>query len=168
MKTIFSEQLWLGAFGKNPPLWAQINYPMKKISIVFKILLFPIIMQKLESSTSQSRENGTKPCFRDTFSIFEPKICHYGPNHIPDEKNFNNIFKISWFPIIVQKIRKFPQVNLEKMKRNLAFGQFLAFSGKKNPALWAKLNTRRKKCKQYFQYMMVSYHYEKNLEVSTS
>ena len=48
------------------------------------------------------------------------------------QKKFNIIFKISWFPIIMQKIRKFPQANLEKMVRNPVLGPFIAFSAQKS------------------------------------
>ena len=85
---------------------------------------------------SQSREklvtDRTKPCFRAICSIFGPKIHHYGPNEISNEKNFNIIFNISWFPIIMQKIEQFPRANLEKMVQNPVFGTFLAFSGQKS------------------------------------
>ena len=68
-------------------------------------------------------------------AYFRAILCYFVPTFGLKQDNFFNaviIFKISLFPIIMQKIRKFPQANLEKMVRNLVFGPFLAFSAQKS------------------------------------
>ena len=65
--------------------------------------------------------------------ISGPKIRHYGPKFILDEIFYCIIFKIASCSIIMQRIRKFPRVNLEKMAKNTIFGLKRPYFGRKMP-----------------------------------
>ena len=73
-------------------------------------------MQKIRKFPQANLEKMVQnPVYGPFLAFSGQKSAIMGQIKLPDGKNVNNIFKISWFPIIMKKIRKFPQVNLEKI-----------------------------------------------------
>ena len=127
---------------KNPPLWVHNNYPIKKISIVFKILLFPIIMQKIRKFPPANLEKMVRNPVLGPFIAFSArKSAIMGQIKYPMKKILTSFSIYHGFLSLCKKLEGFHKPISRKWYKTLFSGHFQHFRPK-NPPLWAKLNTR--------------------------